>query len=83
MYTVHLGTIRVLVYEPEWYIVFKCHSGIKISHNQMQNISVKKGLSFQMADIVKAVGNCSYNQLVEKIICCKQADNKELVNEGG
>ncbi|XP_054858465.1 ubiquitin carboxyl-terminal hydrolase MINDY-2 isoform X2 [Eublepharis macularius] len=36
----------------------------------------------QIADIVKAVGNCSYNQLVEKIICCKQSDNSELVDEG-
>lgn len=36
----------------------------------------------QIADIVKAVGNCSYNQLVEKIISCKQSDNSELVSEG-
>ncbi|XP_028561357.2 ubiquitin carboxyl-terminal hydrolase MINDY-2 isoform X2 [Podarcis muralis] len=36
----------------------------------------------QTADIVKAVGNCSYNQLVEKIICCKQSDNTKLVDEG-
>lgn len=36
-----------------------------------------------MADIVKAVGNCSYNQLVEKIISCKQSDNSELAGEGG
>ncbi|XP_054572169.1 ubiquitin carboxyl-terminal hydrolase MINDY-2 isoform X3 [Eptesicus fuscus] len=36
----------------------------------------------QMDDIVKAVGNCSYNQLVEKIISCKQSDNSELVSEG-
>ncbi|XP_053128564.1 ubiquitin carboxyl-terminal hydrolase MINDY-2 isoform X2 [Hemicordylus capensis] len=36
----------------------------------------------QIADIVKAVGNCSYNQLVEKIICCKQSDNSQLVGEG-
>ncbi|XP_026071868.1 ubiquitin carboxyl-terminal hydrolase MINDY-2-like isoform X1 [Carassius auratus] len=36
----------------------------------------------QMADIVKAVGNCSYNQLVEKIISCKQSDNSELAGEG-
>ncbi|KAI2662665.1 Ubiquitin carboxyl-terminal hydrolase MINDY-2 [Labeo rohita] len=35
----------------------------------------------QMADIVKAVGNCSYNQLVEKIISCKQSDNSELAGE--
>ncbi|KAG7230477.1 hypothetical protein INR49_024586 [Caranx melampygus] len=32
----------------------------------------------QMHDIVKAVGNCSYNQLVEKIISCKQSENSEL-----
>lgn len=37
----------------------------------------------QMHDIVKAVGNCSYNQLVEKIISCKQSDNSELAGEGG
>uniref|UniRef100_A0A8C7ZV33 Ubiquitin carboxyl-terminal hydrolase n=1 Tax=Oryzias sinensis TaxID=183150 RepID=A0A8C7ZV33_9TELE len=36
----------------------------------------------QMQDIVKAVGNCSYNQLVEKIISCKQSDNSELAGEG-
>ncbi|XP_049573164.1 ubiquitin carboxyl-terminal hydrolase MINDY-2 isoform X2 [Syngnathus scovelli] len=36
----------------------------------------------QMCDIVKAVGNCSYNQLVEKIISCKQSDNSELAGEG-
>lgn len=36
----------------------------------------------QMADIVKAVGNCSYNQLVEKIISCKQSDSSELAGEG-
>ncbi|XP_061670060.1 ubiquitin carboxyl-terminal hydrolase MINDY-2 [Syngnathoides biaculeatus] len=36
----------------------------------------------QMDDIVKAVGNCSYNQLVEKIISCKQSDNSELAGEG-
>lgn len=35
-----------------------------------------------MQDIVKAVGNCSYNQLVEKIISCKQSDNSELAGEG-
>ncbi|KAJ8249171.1 hypothetical protein GJAV_G00231930 [Gymnothorax javanicus] len=29
----------------------------------------------QMGDVVKAVGNCSYNQLVEKIISCKQSDS--------
>ncbi|XP_037343747.2 ubiquitin carboxyl-terminal hydrolase MINDY-2 isoform X1 [Pungitius pungitius] len=36
----------------------------------------------QMHDTVKAVGNCSYNQLVEKIISCKQSDNSELAGEG-
>uniref|UniRef100_A0AAY4DAD9 Ubiquitin carboxyl-terminal hydrolase n=1 Tax=Denticeps clupeoides TaxID=299321 RepID=A0AAY4DAD9_9TELE len=36
----------------------------------------------QMADIVKAVGTCSYNQLVEKIISCKQSENSELAGEG-
>ncbi|XP_034435025.1 ubiquitin carboxyl-terminal hydrolase MINDY-2 isoform X2 [Hippoglossus hippoglossus] len=36
----------------------------------------------QMHDIVKAVGNCSYNQLVEKIISCKQSDNSERAGEG-
>ncbi|XP_036399636.1 ubiquitin carboxyl-terminal hydrolase MINDY-2 isoform X2 [Megalops cyprinoides] len=36
----------------------------------------------QMADIVKAVGNCSYNQLVEKIISCKQSESSELAGEG-
>lgn len=36
----------------------------------------------QMDDIVKAVANCSYNQLVEKIISCKQSENSELAGEG-
>ncbi|XP_063170087.1 ubiquitin carboxyl-terminal hydrolase MINDY-2 isoform X1 [Candoia aspera] len=36
----------------------------------------------QIGDLVKAVGNCSYNQLVEKVICCKQSDNSELREEG-
>ncbi|XP_062921817.1 ubiquitin carboxyl-terminal hydrolase MINDY-2 isoform X3 [Mobula hypostoma] len=36
----------------------------------------------QNADLVKAVGMCSYNQLVEKIIFCKQSENSELVSEG-
>ena len=35
-----------------------------------------------MQDIVKAVGGCSYNQLVEKIISCKQSENSELAGEG-
>ncbi|KAM8894628.1 ubiquitin carboxyl-terminal hydrolase MINDY-2 isoform 2-T2 [Spinachia spinachia] len=36
----------------------------------------------QMHDTVKAVGHCSYNQLVEKIISCKQSDNSKLAGEG-
>lgn len=36
----------------------------------------------QINDIVKAVGNCSYNQLVEKIIISKQSNRSELVGEG-
>ncbi|KAI1904345.1 hypothetical protein AGOR_G00004700 [Albula goreensis] len=36
----------------------------------------------QMDDIMKAVGNCSYNQLVEKIISCKQSDSSEQAGEG-
>uniref|UniRef100_A0A3P9A1J9 Ubiquitin carboxyl-terminal hydrolase n=1 Tax=Esox lucius TaxID=8010 RepID=A0A3P9A1J9_ESOLU len=36
----------------------------------------------QMGDTVKAVGNCSYNQLVEKIISCKQSVSSELAGEG-
>ncbi|KAM5291679.1 ubiquitin carboxyl-terminal hydrolase MINDY-2 [Ctenodactylus gundi] len=36
----------------------------------------------QTDDVVKAVGNCSYNQLVEKIISCKQSSNSQLVSEG-
>ncbi|XP_041082970.1 ubiquitin carboxyl-terminal hydrolase MINDY-2-like [Polyodon spathula] len=36
----------------------------------------------QIDDIVKAVGNCSYNQLVEKIIISKQSNRSELVGEG-
>ncbi|KAG9341881.1 hypothetical protein JZ751_018198 [Albula glossodonta] len=35
----------------------------------------------QMDDIMKAVGNCSYNQLVEKIISCKQSDSSEQAGE--
>ncbi|XP_059366421.1 ubiquitin carboxyl-terminal hydrolase MINDY-2-like isoform X2 [Carassius carassius] len=48
-----------------------------------KEISEAQRLNYeQMADIVKAVGNCSYNQLVEKIISCKQSDNSELTGEG-
>lgn len=36
----------------------------------------------EISEVVKAVSNCSYNQLVEKIISCKQSDNSELVSEG-
>ncbi|XP_005393956.2 PREDICTED: protein FAM63B, partial [Chinchilla lanigera] len=36
----------------------------------------------QTDDAVKAVGNCSYNQLVEKIILCKQSDDSQLASEG-
>ncbi|MEE6502944.1 hypothetical protein FKM82_004688 [Ascaphus truei] len=36
----------------------------------------------QIAEVVTALGNCSYNQLVEKIISCKQSENSELVSEG-
>ncbi|XP_078097547.1 ubiquitin carboxyl-terminal hydrolase MINDY-2 isoform X2 [Mustelus asterias] len=36
----------------------------------------------QTAEVAKAVGMCSYNQLVEKIIFCKQSSNSELVSEG-
>ncbi|KAL1007266.1 hypothetical protein UPYG_G00084310 [Umbra pygmaea] len=36
----------------------------------------------QMGDAVKAVGNCSYNQLVEKIISYKQSVSSELAGEG-
>ncbi|KAM9312693.1 ubiquitin carboxyl-terminal hydrolase MINDY-2 [Gastrophryne carolinensis] len=36
----------------------------------------------EMPEVVKAVGNCSYNQVVEKIILCKQSENGELVSEG-
>ncbi|XP_065404045.1 ubiquitin carboxyl-terminal hydrolase MINDY-2 isoform X3 [Macaca fascicularis] len=44
---------------------------------------LQTGLDVNIDDIVKAVGNCSYNQLVEKIISCKQSDNSELVSEDG
>uniref|UniRef100_A0A8C5MI35 Ubiquitin carboxyl-terminal hydrolase n=1 Tax=Leptobrachium leishanense TaxID=445787 RepID=A0A8C5MI35_9ANUR len=36
----------------------------------------------QSVEVATAVGNCSYNQLVEKIISCKQSDRSELVSEG-
>ncbi|KAJ8391598.1 hypothetical protein AAFF_G00087390 [Aldrovandia affinis] len=36
----------------------------------------------QTDDVVKAVGNCSYNQLVEKIISCKQSESSALAGEG-
>lgn len=49
----------------------------------MSAVSHSLYLCLQMHDIVKAVGNCSYNQLVEKIISCKQSDNSELAGEGG
>ncbi|XP_044139229.1 ubiquitin carboxyl-terminal hydrolase MINDY-2 isoform X2 [Bufo gargarizans] len=36
----------------------------------------------EIAEVGTAVGNCSYNQLVEKIISCKQSEKSELVSEG-
>ncbi|NXN74682.1 MINY1 hydrolase, partial [Himantopus himantopus] len=36
----------------------------------------------QSPDVVQAVGKLSYNQLVEKIITCKQASDSSLVSEG-
>uniref|UniRef100_S4RYU3 Ubiquitin carboxyl-terminal hydrolase n=1 Tax=Petromyzon marinus TaxID=7757 RepID=S4RYU3_PETMA len=36
----------------------------------------------QNSDVVKAVGKCSYNQLVEKIISSKQSQNSEVFSEG-
>lgn len=45
-------------------------------------LSHRSHICLQMHDIVKAVGNCSYNQLVEKIISCKQSDSSELAGEG-
>ncbi|NXC30937.1 MINY1 hydrolase, partial [Campylorhamphus procurvoides] len=36
----------------------------------------------QSPDMVQAVGKLSYNQLVEKIITCKQATDSSLVSEG-
>lgn len=48
----------------------------------LQPLSHSFRVCLQMHDIVKAVGNCSYNQLVEKIISCKQSDNSELAGEG-
>ncbi|NXN10676.1 MINY1 hydrolase, partial [Indicator maculatus] len=36
----------------------------------------------QTPEVVQAVGKLSYNQLVEKIITCKQANDSSLVSEG-
>lgn len=36
----------------------------------------------QSPEVVQAVGKLSYNQLVEKIITCKQASDSRLVSEG-
>ncbi|XP_069734567.1 ubiquitin carboxyl-terminal hydrolase MINDY-1 isoform X2 [Phaenicophaeus curvirostris] len=36
----------------------------------------------QSLEVVQAVGKLSYNQLVEKIITCKQASDSSLVSEG-
>ena len=36
----------------------------------------------QDEESVNAVGKCSYNQLVEKIIQYKQSDNDDMVREG-
>ncbi|KAM6294228.1 LOW QUALITY PROTEIN: ubiquitin carboxyl-terminal hydrolase MINDY-1 [Aegotheles albertisi] len=36
----------------------------------------------QSPEVVQAVGKLSYNQLVEKIITCKQASDSSLVSEG-
>ncbi|XP_028257489.1 ubiquitin carboxyl-terminal hydrolase MINDY-2 isoform X2 [Parambassis ranga] len=64
--------VRVFEYTPEC-IVFDLLD-IPLYHGWL--------LDPQMHDIVKAVGNCSYNQLVEKIISCKQSDSSELAGEG-
>ncbi|XP_075064168.1 ubiquitin carboxyl-terminal hydrolase MINDY-2 isoform X2 [Mixophyes fleayi] len=64
--------VRVFEYTPEC-IVF-----------DILNIPLYHGwlVDPEIAEVVTAVGNCSYNQLVEKIISCKQSENSELVSEG-
>ncbi|KAG7274270.1 hypothetical protein CRUP_037197 [Coryphaenoides rupestris] len=73
--------VRVFEYTPEC-IVFDLLD-IPLYHGWLVDPQI---LSFppllKMHDIVKAVGNCSYNQLVEKIISCKQSENSELAGEG-
>ncbi|XP_064849495.1 ubiquitin carboxyl-terminal hydrolase MINDY-2-like isoform X1 [Oncorhynchus masou masou] len=64
--------VRVFEYTPEC-IVFDLLD-IPLYHGWLVDL--------QMGDTVKAVGNCSYNQLVEKIISCKQSDSSELAGEG-
>ena len=53
---------------------------LPFSHSRSLSLSLSLP---KMGDIVKAVGNCSYNQLVEKIISCKQSDSSERAGEGG
>ncbi|XP_069480458.1 ubiquitin carboxyl-terminal hydrolase MINDY-2 isoform X3 [Ambystoma mexicanum] len=57
--------------------------GDYILETKPKEISEVQRLNYeQVADVVNAVGNCSYNQLVEKVILCKQSDNSELVSQG-
>ncbi|XP_038605893.1 ubiquitin carboxyl-terminal hydrolase MINDY-2 isoform X2 [Tachyglossus aculeatus] len=63
--------VRVFEYTPEC-IVFDLLA-IPLYHGWL--------VDPQIADIVKAVGNCSYNQLVEKIIFCKQSDNRFVAEQ--
>ncbi|KAJ1181726.1 hypothetical protein NDU88_006928 [Pleurodeles waltl] len=64
--------IRVFEYTPEC-IVFDLLD-IPLYHGWL--------VDPQSADVLSAVGNCSYNQLVEKIILCKQSEDSEQINQG-
>ncbi|KAM4037115.1 ubiquitin carboxyl-terminal hydrolase MINDY-2 [Anomaloglossus baeobatrachus] len=64
--------VRVFEYTPEC-IVFDLMD-IPLYHGWL--------VDPEIAEVVTAVGNCSYNQLVEKVISCKQSENNELVSEG-
>ncbi|KAI8500724.1 Ubiquitin carboxyl-terminal hydrolase MINDY-2 [Branchiostoma belcheri] len=64
--------VRHFEYTPEC-IVFDL-LGIALYHGWL--------IDPQNLDIVTAVGNCSYNQLVEKIISSKSAQDSEVVSQG-
>lgn len=46
------------------------------------NINLYHGWLAEQDEVVKAIGNCSYNQLVEKIIKNQSSTDPELKHDG-